>query len=75
MDKTIIINSLQHYITRKNQKINRINRIIEANPSADNLRNLKTGLRHNRSLVKRAEQQLLFFENFVFNNLQSTSHN
>jgi hypothetical protein len=69
MDKTIIINSLQCYITRKTQKINRIERIIESNPSADNLKNLKTGLRHNKALIKRAEQQILFFENFVFNKL------
>jgi hypothetical protein len=69
MDKTIIIKSLQCYITRKTQKINRINRIILNDPSCENLKNLKTGLRHNRALIKRAEQQILFFENFVFNKL------
>ena len=71
MDKTIIIKSLQCYITRKTQKTNRIQRIIDRNPSADNLRNLKTGLRHNKSLIKRANQQILFFENFIFS--QATS--
>jgi hypothetical protein len=69
MDKTIIIKSLQCYITRKTQKINRINRIILNDPSCENLKNLKTGLRHNKALIKRAEQQILFFENFVFNKL------
>lgn len=71
MDKTVIISSLQCYITRRTQKINRIQRIIDGNPSADNLRNLKTSLRNNKSLVKRAQQQILFFENFVFT--QTTS--
>ena len=66
MDKTVIIHSLQCYITRKTQKINRIQRIIDNNPSADNLKNLKTSLRNNKSLIKRAQQQILFFENFVF---------
>jgi len=65
MDKTIIIKSLQYYITRKNQKINRINRILLNNTNLDNISNLKKGLRHNRALIKRAEQQILFFENFV----------
>ena len=69
MDKTIIIKSLQCYITRKTQKINRIERIILNDPSCENLKNLKTGLRHNKALIKRAEQQILFFENFVFNKL------
>jgi hypothetical protein len=69
MDKTIIIKSLQCYITRKTQKINRIERIILKDPSCENLKNLKTGLRHNKALIKRAEQQILFFENFVFNKL------
>jgi len=66
MDKTIIIKSLQCYITRKTQKINRINRILLNDNNLDNISNLKRGLRHNRSLIKRAEQQILFFENFVF---------
>jgi hypothetical protein len=69
MDKTIIIKSLQCYITRKTQKINRINRIILNDPGCENLQNLKRGLRHNKALIKRAEQQILFFENFVFNKL------
>jgi hypothetical protein len=69
MDKTIIIKSLQCYITRKTQKINRIERIILNDSSCENLRNLKRGLRHNKALIKRAEQQILFFENFVFNKL------
>jgi hypothetical protein len=68
MDKTIIIKSLQCYITRKTQKINRIERIILNDPCCENLKNLKTGLRHNKALIKRAEQQILFFENFVFKN-------
>jgi hypothetical protein len=69
MDKTIIIKSLQCYITRKTQKINRIERIILNDNNLDNISNLKRGLRHNRALIKRAEQQILFFENFVFNKL------
>jgi hypothetical protein len=69
MDKTIIIKSLQCYITRKTQKINRIERIILNDNNLDNISNLKRGLRHNKALIKRAEQQILFFENFVFNKL------
>jgi hypothetical protein len=69
MDKTIIIKSLQCYITRKTQKINRIERIILNENNLDNISNLKRGLRHNRALIKRAEQQILFFENFVFNKI------
>jgi len=69
MDKTIIIKSLQCYITRKTQKINRINRIILNDNNLDNISNLKRGLRHNKALIKRAEQQILFFENFIFNKL------
>jgi hypothetical protein len=69
MDKTIIIKSLQCYITRKTQKINRIERILLNDNNLDNISNLKRGLRHNRALIKRAEQQILFFENFVFNKL------
>jgi len=69
MDKTIIIKSLQCYITRKTQKINRIERILLNDNNLDNISNLKRGLRHNKALIKRAEQQILFFENFVFNKL------
>ncbi len=71
MDKTIIIKSLQLYIARKKQKINRINRIILKDTNLDNISNLKKGLRHNKALIKRAEQQILFFENFIFK--QTTS--
>ena len=71
MDKTIIIKSLQLYITRKNQKINRINRIILRESNLDNLSNLKRTIRTNKLLIKRAEHQILFFENFVFK--QTTS--
>ena len=71
MDKTIIIKSLQLYITRRKQKINRINRIILKDTNLDNISNLKKGLRHSKALIKRAEQQILFFENFIFK--QATS--
>ena len=71
MDKTIIIKSLQLYITRKKQKINRINRIILKDTNLDNISNLKKGLRYNKALIKRAEQQIMFFENFIFK--QTTS--
>ena len=55
MDKTIIIKSLQLYITRKNQKINRINRIILRESNLDNLSNLKPKNKRNTKKDRPAE--------------------
>ena len=62
MNNQIIIKALQVYITRKKQKLCRLNRIIEREPNADNLSNLKKGLRLNNCLIKKAEFELKYFE-------------